>query len=144
MRLRRTAQRVTGAATSQPPKNGHARGACLPGLPPEMPAFPASEETLKEFLKLHRGAHVARDLELAGHVGGGRVLLAGNDLLEVLLGGRNRAVRVAVTLADGHGSALNRHEPLAGAVNVEQIAVLHLAELGCIRARRQVFEEVPG
>src|SRR5262249_37857958 len=39
---------------------------------------------LEEFLQLHRRAHVALDLELSGHVRGGRVLLALRELLERL------------------------------------------------------------
>src|SRR5262245_16291150 len=40
---------------------------------------------LEELLELHGRTHVALDLQLAGHVRRRRVLLAGDDLLEVLL-----------------------------------------------------------
>ena len=44
----------------------------------------SSRTRLEQLLQLHGGAHVALDLQLAGHVGGRRVLLAGDDLLEGL------------------------------------------------------------
>src|SRR6476659_9372401 len=55
----------------------------------------------EDLLELHRRAHVALDLELAGHVRGGRVLLARDDLLERLDRGGDRAVAAGVALVDG-------------------------------------------
>ena len=54
--------------------------------------FRFPQRRLEEFLELHCRAHVALDLQLAGHVGGGRVQVAAEQLLEVLLGGRDRRV----------------------------------------------------
>src|SRR5262245_24672493 len=46
----------------------------------------------EELLELHRGAHIALELQLAGHIGARRVLLASDDLLEDLLRSADRAV----------------------------------------------------
>src|SRR6476620_3735679 len=87
----------------------------------------------EELLQLHRSAHVPFDLELPGHVGAGCVLLAAGDLLERLLGGRDRDV--AVVRAFG---------PLDAAVDVEHVRVVHACGLGRIHAALETFEELPG
>src|SRR5690349_3995158 len=98
----------------------------------------------EELLQLHRSAHVPFDLELPGHVGAGCVLLAAGDLLERLLGGRDRDV--AVVRAFGHldAAVLYVDLPLAGAVDVEHVRVVHACGLGRIHAALETFEELPG
>src|SRR5690348_6667859 len=98
---------------------GQTRAKRLTVYPPENALhFRASDKTLEEFLKLHGGTHVALDLELARHVRGRRVLLAAQDLLEVLFGRGDGAVRVSFAVAHAHGSVRDRDEPLAGALDV--------------------------
>src|SRR5919197_59170 len=80
---------------------------CKSTAPSPPPRLSASSTTaskrikLEELLELHRLAHVAFHLELAGHVGGGRVLLAAGDLHESLRRGGDRGNGVAAVLADG-------------------------------------------
>ena len=52
----------------------------------------AELDGLEQLLQLQGCAHVAFDLELPGHVGGGRILLAGDDLARRLARGRDRRV----------------------------------------------------
>src|SRR3954465_776021 len=99
--------------------------------------------SLEEFLQLHRGAHVSFDLELAGHVGARRVLLAARDLLERLLGGRDRHVAVAGSLGDFHGAVLNVDLPRAGALDVEHVGVVHPGSLRCVDTALERVEELP-
>src|SRR5947209_2265655 len=75
---------------------------------------------LEEFLQLHRGAHVALDLQLAGHVGARRVLLAADDLLERLLGGGDHRVGLLAALRHAHAAVVDADRPLARAVDVEE------------------------
>src|SRR5215210_64284 len=107
-----------------------------------MLAFPASEETLEEFLKLHSGAHVALDLQLARHVSRRRVLLAAEDSLEVLLARGDRRVRFALALADADSAVLDRHQPHPCVFDVEDVAVVHTGELRRVSPRRQALEEL--
>ena len=55
-----------------------------------------SEARAEELLELHGRAHVALDLQLARHVRRGRVLLAGDDLGELVGRRRDRGVRAVV------------------------------------------------
>src|SRR6476661_588456 len=71
----------------------------------------------EEVFELHRGADVAVDLQLAGHVRGERVLLAVDDALEHLLGGRERALAALVALAHRDVPAVDLHRPGSGAVD---------------------------
>src|SRR4029077_12830683 len=79
----------------------------------------------EQLLQLHRSTHVALDLELAGHVGARRVLLAADDLLERLLGGRDHRVGILAAFGDVHLAVLDLDRPLAGAVDVEEVRVRH-------------------
>src|SRR5690349_7369448 len=93
---------------------------CSPASRAGAPSVPGTASLLLEqLLELHRRAHVALDLELAGHVGARRVLLARHDLLERLLGRRDHSVRVAPTLGHGDLAVVDVDLPLAGAVDVE-------------------------
>ena len=74
--------------------------------------------------------------ELAGFV------LAADDLHEVLLRRRDRAVAVAGALVDADLAVLHLHRPRARAVDVEDIRVVHAGRLGRVDARRQALEEV--
>src|SRR3954466_9329488 len=79
----------------------------------------------EQLLQLHRSTHVALDLQLPGHVGARRVLLAGNDLLEGFLGGLDGGVGVAAALADADLAVVDVDLPLAGPVDVEHVRVRH-------------------
>src|SRR6266508_3498139 len=104
---------------------------------------PRSAETLKEFLQLHRGAHVALDLQLAGHVGAGRVLLAAGDLLEGLLGRRDGHVRVFGVLCHGDVAVLDVDLPRARTLDVEQVRVVHTGRLRRVDAALETVEKLP-
>ncbi len=102
----------------------------------------AGSRTLEELLQLHRRAHVALDLELPGHVGGGRVLLAVDDRHHRLLGGRDRRVGLAAAVGHLDLAVLDLDEPLAGTLDVEQVRVVHPGRLLGIGAGRQAVEEL--
>src|SRR5579864_8421325 len=97
---------------------------------------------LEELLQLHRGAHVAFDLQLPGHVGARGVLLAGDDLLERLLRRRDGYVGVGTAFLHRHRAVVDVDRPLAGALDVEEVRVRHARRLRRIGARREVREEV--
>src|SRR5579872_1205136 len=99
-------------------------------------------EDLEELLELHRRAHVALDLQLAGHVGARRVLVAGDDLLEGLLGGGDGDVGVPATFGDGDGAVVDVHLPRARAFDLEDVGIGHPCRLRRIRTRREGREEV--
>src|SRR2546423_7695085 len=97
----------------------------------------------EELLQLHGRAHVAFDLELAGHVGARRVELARDDPLEVLLRARDRAVGVGRDpFLDGHLAVVDRDRPLAGAVDVEDVGAVHPGGAGLVDPRLQALEEL--
>src|SRR5258708_10594404 len=101
-----------------------------------------SEPGSEELLELHRSAHVALDLQLPGHVGARRVLLAGDDLLERLLGGRDDHVGVAAALADADLAVVDVDLPLSGALDVEDVRVAHARGLRGVGLRLEVREEI--
>src|SRR5919201_1712669 len=91
-----------------------------------IPPPPAGDAALEELLELHRRAHVALDLELAGHVGARRIQLARDDSLEVLLGARDRAIGVGRgALGDADAAVVDGDRPPACAVDVEDVGVGH-------------------
>src|SRR5439155_21703772 len=98
---------------------------------------------LEELLELHRGTHVAFDLELAGHVRARRVLLAADDLLERGFGGRDDGVCVVPALADAHLAVVDPDRPLACALDVEEVRVGHAGRLRSVGAALQTVEELP-
>ena len=103
----------------------------------------SSSRLLEELLELHRRAHVALDLQLARHVGGRRVLLAAEDLLEVLFARRDRRSRPCRRpLATLTAPSVDRDEPFAGAVDVEQVACCSCPQFRRIGARGQSLEEL--
>src|SRR6266540_4174317 len=89
----------------------------------------SSLNRLEELLELHRRADVALDLQLAGHVRGRRVLLAAADLLERLGRRRDRHVGVAAALVDRQLPVADVDEPLALALDVEEVRVVDAGEL---------------
>src|SRR4029079_1064917 len=97
----------------------------------------------EELLELHGRTHVALELELAGHVGTRRVLLARDDLLEDLLRSADRAVD-AVLEAVVHADAAVRDfdRPPAGALDVEAVRVVHAGRLRRVGAGRKRLEEL--
>ena len=147
-RRRRSARRARGVARSA--RSGTDRGASeaeTAASATPSAARPASQQAesfarLKELLELHRGAHVALDLELAGHVGARRVLLAGDDLLEGLLGGLDRRVGVAAALGDRDLAVVDVDLPLAGAVDVEDVRVASCPRSSSVGPRLEVLEEL--
>src|SRR5438046_2550545 len=98
---------------------------------------------LEEFLQFHCRSHVAFDLELAGHVGAGRVLLAAGDLLERLFGGRDRDVGVLGAFGHGDVAVPDVDLPLARAVDVEEVGVVHSGSLRRVDTALECVEEVP-
>jgi predicted GNAT family acetyltransferase len=96
----------------------------------------------EELLQLHRRAHVALDLDLAGHVGARRVLLPGDDLLEGLPGRADRHVGVAAALGHAHRAVLDVHLPQAGPLDVEHVRVGHPGGLRRVGAAREGREEL--
>src|ERR671931_110217 len=121
---------------------------CKSTAPSPPPRLSASSTTaskrikLEELLELHRLAHVAFHLELAGHVGGGRVLLAAGDLHESLRRGGDRAIGVAAVLADGDLAVVDVDGPGAGAVDLEAVGRGHAGRLGRVDSRLQRLEEL--
>src|SRR2546421_9328496 len=116
---------------------------------PARPSEPAGREkrgltyALEELLELHRRAHVALDLELAGHVGARRVQLARDDPLEVLLRARDRAVRVGRdALGDFDLAVVDRDGPLAGAADVEDVGVRHPRGAGPVHPALEALEQL--
>src|SRR5206468_3928779 len=87
--------------------------------------------------------HVALDLELAGHVGGRRVLLAAHDLLERLLRRRDRAVRAVAALRDGDRAVVDVDLPRARAFDLEHVRVAHARRLRRIDPLLEPVEELP-
>src|SRR5207237_10625624 len=113
-RTRSTSESATGASSSRP-RSCSASRLSLTG---------------KELLELHGRPHVALELELAGHVGARRVLLARDDLLEDLLGGTDRAVGAIVHAVLDRDLALgDLHRPLSRALDVEGVRVVHARRL---------------
>src|SRR5579862_348961 len=96
----------------------------------------------EELLQLQRRAGVAGDLELAGHVGGDGVLLAGGDAAERLPAHRDRDVRLRTAFAHMNGAVANLDEPLALAVDVEKIRVVDAVDPRRIGARLERLEEL--
>src|SRR5919201_506483 len=101
-----------------------------------------SSSVLKELLELHRGAHVALDLQLAGHVRARRVLLAASDPFECLLGRRDRHVAVLGALRHGDAAVLDIDLPFAGAFDVEDVRVVHPGGPRGVDAGLEAVEEV--
>src|SRR6266545_617944 len=97
---------------------------------------------LEQLLQLHCGAHIPFDLELAGHVGAGRVLLAAGDLVEGLLGRRDRHIRVFRVVGHRDISVLDVDLPLARALDVEEIRVVHARGLGGVDAALEGVEKL--
>src|SRR5436305_2002783 len=96
----------------------------------------------EQLLELHRSAHVALDLQLAGHVGAGRILLAARDLLERLLRGRDHGVRILAAFGDAHLAVVDVYLPFARSVDVEQERVGHTGCLLGIDAALEGVEEL--
>src|SRR6266566_9637171 len=106
-----------------------------------VPAFgrqPGSED----LLELHRGAHVALDLQLARHVGGRRVLLAADDLRERLPAGADRGVGVTRARRDGDRAVADVDMPVALALDLEEVRVAHACELRRVGAVGKGVEEL--
>src|SRR5437660_107744 len=97
---------------------------------------------LKELLQLHCRAHVAFDLQLSGHVGAGCVLLAAGDLLERLLGRRDRDVGIFCAFRHGDVAVLHVDLPRAGALDVEQVRVVHPGGPGGVDAGLERVEKL--
>src|SRR5712691_1069218 len=98
---------------------------------------------LEELLELHGRPHVALDLQLAGHVGRRRILLAARDLRERLLGGRDRGVGAArVALGHLHGPVVDGDRPLLP-VDVEQVRIRHPGRLRLVDPGLETPEELP-
>src|SRR5262245_24290782 len=98
----------------------------------------------EELLELHRGAHVAVDLELPGHVGGRGILLTARDRLERLLGGVDRHVAVGGALRDLDGSVGQGPLPRAVARDLEDVRVVHAGGVGRVDTRLEGLEELAG
>src|SRR5258705_5618884 len=96
----------------------------------------------EELLQLHRSAHIPFDLELARHVGAGRVLLAADDLLERLIGGGYDRVGILPTFGDADLAVPDLDRPLAGAVDVEDVRVRHPGDLRRVRTALEAVEEL--
>src|SRR6184192_339592 len=109
-----------------------------------VPLSQAIGGALEELLELHGLAHVALDLQLPRHVGGGRVLLAAGDLHERLRGRRDRAVGVAAVLADGDLAVVHVDRPDAGAVDLEQVGRGQAGGLGRVDSCLERLEEFAG
>src|SRR5919201_760251 len=94
-----------------------------PAPPPRLSASSttATNRTSEQLLELHRLAHVALDLELAGHVRGGRVLLALRDLHERLARGGDGGVGLVAVLADADVAVVHVDGPGACPVDLESI-----------------------
>src|SRR5215211_1151612 len=95
----------------------------------------------KKLLKLESGAHVALDLELAGHVGRGGVQLALRDPLERLRVRHDRGVCVLGPLGHRDRSVGDAHRPLTGAVDVENVGVRHAGRLHGVDPGLEAVEE---
>src|SRR5262249_14353297 len=95
----------------------------------------------EEILELHRGADVAADLELAGHVRRERVLLAVADALEGLLGRRDRAIASVVALVDHELSVVDLHRPRARSVDREDVGRVDAFDPAPVGALGQRLEE---
>src|SRR5919197_4095228 len=121
---------------------------CKSTAPSPPPRLSASSTTaskrikLEELLELHRLAHVAFHLELAGHVGGGRVLLAAGDLHESLRRGGDRAIGVAAVLADGDLAVVDVDGPGACTVDLEAVGGGQAACLRGVHPCLEALEEL--
>src|SRR2546430_670483 len=98
---------------------------------------------LEELLQLHRGTHVAFDLQLAGHVGTRRVLLAVHHLRERLLRRRDDRVGIPLAFTDSDLAIADVDLPLPGALDVEEVRVVHSRGLRLVDAALQALEELP-
>src|ERR671924_1463498 len=96
----------------------------------------------EQLLQLHRLAHVALDLQLSGHVGRGRVLLALGDLHERLGRCRDSGVGIAAVLGDGYVAVVDVNVPRARAVDLEPVAARHPGRLDRVDPRLQRLEEL--
>src|SRR3954452_6683755 len=77
---------------------------------------------LEQLLQLHRGAHVALDLQLPGHERRHGIELAADELLEVVLADRDRRGRVRGALRDLDArGVLDVDLPRARARHVEEV-----------------------
>src|SRR5262249_3077872 len=83
----------------------------------------ARRRLAQQRLQLGRGADVALDLDLPGHHGGRRVLLAGHELAEDLLPLAEAHVRPAVALGAVDLPVVDRDEPRARVLDLEEVRV---------------------
>src|SRR6185312_3592986 len=97
---------------------------------------------LEQLLQLERGAHDARDLELARHVRRGRVLLAVHHPREGLLARGERAIGVLGALGHGYGAVVHAHRPGADTLDVEHERVAHPGRPGGVDLVGQPLEEL--
>src|SRR5438067_9716051 len=136
----RTARRV--AVRPAPHRRGQAVGQARGRQAPPGPRL-LNGLAREELLQLHRGAHVAFELELARHVGARRVLLARDDLLKDLLRGTDRAIHpVYETVVHADAAFLDLDRPLAGTFDVKGVRVVHARRLRRVGAGRKRLEEL--
>src|SRR5581483_11120600 len=126
---------VPGARTCRPRAGGRARRRRHP------PRRARRRRLGEDFLQLQRGAGVAADLQLPGHVRRDRVLLPRGDATERLAADRDRHVGLRGALGDADGSVPHLDEPLPLALDVEEVRVVDAVDPRRVRPRLQPLEE---